>query len=69
MFNKLKFKACIVEAGLTISKLAKMLGINEATLYRKINRDGDFSRKEIQKLKTILKISNPDEIFFEEKLT
>jgi DNA-binding Xre family transcriptional regulator len=49
-------------------ELAEELGINEATLYRKINNDGYFTRSEINKLIEVLRIDNPAEIFFAEKL-
>ncbi len=69
MFNKNKFKGCVYSSGLTMKEVALKLGINETTLYRKINRDGDFSRSEINELIELLKITNPNEIFFNEKLT
>ena len=42
-----------------------MLHISEVTLYRKINGTSDFTRKEIQKLKEILKLDTKttEEIF------
>ena len=51
MFDKNKFKACIVAAGKTAKDVAVILGINESTLYRKIANNGAFSREEIQKMK------------------
>lgn len=68
MFDKTRFKAQIVLAGITSKELAEKLGINESTLYRKINKDGNFTRDEINKLIEILNIENPQEIFFAEKL-
>jgi len=68
VFNKNEFKAQIVKKGLTVKKLAEYLGINEATVYRKINADGDFTRDEINKLIDILQIEEPMKIFFAEKL-
>lgn len=68
MFNKQKFKASMVAAGKTSKETAEALGINEATLYRKISRNGDFSRLEIQKLTEFLKLDNPIDIFFEKLL-
>lgn len=64
MFNKNKFKASIVAAGKTANDLATELGINESTLYRKISNDGAFTRQEMQKIITFLKIENPLDIFF-----
>ena len=63
MFNKTKFKASVVLAGKTTSDVAKVLGINESTLYRKISKDGEFTRSEIQMLIDFLSIENPNDIF------
>lgn len=66
MFNKLKFKAKIIEAGFTIYSLSNEVGMNPATMHRKMNGDSDFTRKEIQDLGKILNLSldNIKEIFF-----
>jgi hypothetical protein len=50
-------------------ELAEYLGINELTLYRKINNDGAFTRKEINAMIKFLHIEDPAEIFFADKLT
>ena len=68
MFNKNKFKAQLVLKGYTMKYVAEALGINVATIYRKVNADGDFSRKEINTLIDILEIQNPSEIFFDDEL-
>ena len=68
MFDKTRFKAQIVLAGITSKELARRLDINESTLYRKINNNGNFTRDEINKLIEIIGIENPQEIFFAEKL-
>lgn len=70
MFDKNKFRAKIIESGLTTEKLANVLGINAATLYRKINGNSDFSRSEIQILRQVLNMSPQamDEIFFATEL-
>lgn len=64
MFNKNKYKACVVEAGKTSAEIASQLGISEATYYRKLSNDGSFSRSEIQRLIQILNIENAMDIFF-----
>lgn len=64
MFNKAKFKAKVIEKGLTMECIAHELGINQATLYRKMNGSSDFFRTEIQTLCVLLDITNPIEIFF-----
>ena len=68
MFHKNKLKAQMTLLGITAKELAKELGINEATFYRKLQRDGDFTRKEINILIQVLQIENPEEIFFAEEL-
>ena len=69
MFNKLKFKAAVIESGKTISDVAEFLNINESTLYRKINGSSEFSRDEIQNICIFLKLDSPLEIFFAKELT
>ncbi|SEA04997.1 regulatory protein, Fis family [Eubacterium aggregans] len=64
MFDEKAFKISVIMSGVTMKQVAEHLGINEATLYRKIKRDGDFSRKEINDLIPFLKIENPFPIFF-----
>lgn len=68
MFDKNRFKAQLVLSGITSKELATKLGINESTLYRKINANGNFTREEISKITIILKIDNPKDIFFAEEL-
>lgn len=68
-FDKKRFKACVVLVGLTLRQVAAALSIDEATLYRKMNGDSDFYRREIQQLCNLLKIDNPAHIFFANKLT
>ena len=68
MFDKRKFLAQMTLRDVSKKELAEELGINEATLYRKINNDGYFTRSEINKLIEVLRIDNPAEIFFAEKL-
>lgn len=63
-FDKKKFKAELALRGMSMKDLAKLLKINESTIYRKFNADGDFSREEISKIITIMGIENPFEIFF-----
>lgn len=68
MFDRKKFQAQMVLMGLNAKELSARLGINESTLYRKLNNDGDFSREEIGKLIKILNIEKPVDIFFAEEL-
>ncbi len=64
MFNKLKFKATVIERGKTMSDVAEYLNINESTLYRKVNGYSEFSRDEIQKICILLELESPVDIFF-----
>lgn len=64
MFDKKRFKAAMVIKDINVAGLAKELGVNESTLYRKINNDGNFTRDEIAKLVNILDIEDVDSIFF-----
>ena len=71
MFNRNKFRAKVVEQGLTLEEVAKRIGINPSTLDRKMSGISDFSRKEIQILRKELSMTAAecDEIFFAEELT
>ena len=69
MFKENEFRAQIVKAGKTNKEVAAFLGINEATLYRKIKAKGNFTREEINKLIGFLCIDNPEAIFFAHELT
>lgn len=69
MFDKRKFLAQLALRDVKKKELAEYLGINELTLYRKINNDGAFTRKEINAMIKFLHIEDPAEIFFADKLT
>lgn len=66
MFNKNKLSAKFVENGFTMKDIATLLGINQATLYRKMNSETDFTRNEISMLKDYLNFSldEMNDIFF-----
>ena len=66
MFNQNLLKAKLLEKGVSIIELCNNLGICEATFYRKMARNGDFSRFEIKKITETLRISDDerDRIFF-----
>ncbi len=70
MFNSKLLKAKIIEKGVSLIKLCGAMGICEATFYRKMSRDGDFSRFEIEKITITLNLSSEerDNIFFATKL-
>lgn len=69
MFNKPEFDAALARACCSRKQLAKALGIDVATLYRKVKDDGSFTRKEINIIIKELNIKNPEAIFFAEELT
>lgn len=52
------------------NKLAKLLGISESSLYRKINGVSDFTRNEIQIIRKELDLNDAEvmDIFFNENL-
>ena len=66
MFQKNEFRAEVVRAGISFEKVAKVLGINHVSLYRKMNGTSDFYRWEIEKIIHLLNLSKGDvfRIFF-----
>lgn len=71
MFKANLLKAKLVENGISAYALCDKLDINETTFYRKMARNGSFSRGEIEKITEILKLSptEKDDIFFATPLT
>lgn len=66
MFNQDRFyEECNVH-GFTLDRVARELGINYSTLYRKIKGESDFTRSEIQNLIRLLALNASDvnSIFF-----
>ena len=64
MFDKNRLRAYIMLNGLTNEKVAELMGINNSTFSKKINRGGSFTREEIVKLVKILDIDDPMAVFF-----
>lgn len=66
MFNRTEFDAMLEKNGKTKDSVAAMLGLNPATLYRKLNGTSDFTRLEIQTLRFAFGLSaeDVDKIFF-----
>lgn len=66
MFNQNLLKAKIIEKNISVIELCNELGICEATFYRKLSRNGDFSRFEIKQISKALKLTRDerDKIFF-----
>ena len=52
----------------TISDLALKIGRNEATVYRKLRADGDFTRNEIILIAELIGWKEVNDIFFAAKL-
>ena len=59
------------QMGLTDEHIAQLLDINTATYYRKKVGKSDFTRKEMQKIRSVLNLTPKefDDIFFEDLLT
>ena len=66
MFKKNEFRAMLARKEISATEIAKVLGIDKATLSRKISGQSDFYRNEIEKICQILGLT-PNEtmqIFF-----
>lgn len=68
MIDEKKLKIALVEKGETQDSLAQYLGINPATLSRKIHGISDFTRSEILKTCDYLDLESPIDIFFNREL-
>lgn len=68
MFQKNEFKAEVIRRGMTLDNVADALGINPASLHRKMNGASDFYRGEIEKIIKTLHLSEEEvlRIFFAE---
>lgn len=67
MINVPKLKGKMVERGVTTEDLAKQLGIDRTTLYRKFkNNGGSFTIREANEIVSFLQLSKDDasSIFF-----
>lgn len=69
-FKKELLKGTVVARGYSMQDVAEWLDINLSTLYRKISRNGDFSRAEIKILTKRLNLDEQerDSIFLESNL-
>lgn len=65
MFDGKKLRAAMVMADKSVKDVCDALDINSSTFYRKMERNGDFSRAEISVLVKLLDIDKPEAIFFE----
>lgn len=66
MFDEQKFKIALLRRKVSYEDIAKMLGISIVTLYRKINGNSDFYRREIDLISNYLSLDlqEKEEIFF-----
>lgn len=69
MFDPKAFFECLGKNKMTVATLAGALGINRATLYRKVAGESDFTRKEIQKCRELFGEEACNAIFFAEEVT
>lgn len=60
----------IVDSGITITAIARKLGITREGLYKKINNETEFKASEILSMQKILNLTNKkrDSIFLQTKL-
>ncbi len=58
--NPIEFKIVQIRAGVSKEDIAKYLGVNPATIYRKFNSESDFTLSELRKLKKMLNLTNED---------
>ena len=70
MFDKRELQVQMLRNDVSMTDLANYIGVNIATLSRKMNGISDFTRNEIQLIKTKLNLSAQDveRIFFAHKL-
>ncbi len=69
MVNVNALRGKIVEKGFTVEELAKELGVDRATLYRRLNKDGEnFTIKEADAIVKTLGLSKEEanNIFFKQ---
>ena len=72
VFDRKKFHGRVIAEGFTLTEIANALEINPATLNRKMSGESEFSRKEMQRLRSLLHLqsgSEFDAIFFADELT
>ena len=68
MVNVLKLKGKIIERNTTQEALAKDIGIDKSTFYRKMKQNGSFSIQEVNLIVSSLGLSKDEalSIFFSE---
>lgn len=68
MINTKKLKGIIVEAGMSQSEMAKLIGVTPKTFYNKMNK-GVFGSDEIEIMIKELGIKKPMDVFFTNDVT
>ena len=68
MFRANLFRAKLAELNKTVPEIARVIGVNQATLHRKMNGTSDFTRNEIQLMRYALSLTDEEmkNIFFAE---
>lgn len=66
MFNADKLRGVMAEKRFSAERMARVLGINPTTMYRKMAGTSEFTRSEIQLISSSLELSTSDiqAIFF-----
>lgn len=69
VIDKNKLRGLIVSKGKTQEKVAKAIGIDRSTFYRKMKNDGDFSIGEVTAMVNYIPLTNEEaiEIFLNSK--
>ena len=70
MTDSKKLSDEIADSGITITAIAKKLGIAREGFYKKLNNETEFKASEISALQKILRLTNKkrDEIFFAQEV-
>ena len=68
MLDVRKFKAKLVENGITNAQMAALNGVSERTFNSRLKKK-EFGSDEIEIMMNVLKIENPKEIFFASEVT
>lgn len=70
MTNSNMLSTAIAESGITVTAIARKLGITREGFYKKLNNETEFKASEIKSMQDILNLSNKrrDAIFFANKV-
>ena len=62
MVNTNKLRGKIVECGMSVIELAEAMGVDKATLYRKLNNSESFTVKDADLIASTLSLSKEDAV-------